>query len=165
MATKLHTITITRTFNAPRELVWKMFTDPKHLKNWYSPKGFTTPDCKVDFRVGGKTLISMQSPELNQGKKVFSTGTYKEIKPMDRIVVTDSFADEKGNIVPAEHYGMTPGFPLELKVTMLFEDVKSKTKFTLIHEGHPAGEMFEGAKQGWTQMFDKLDEYLAKAKK
>ena len=48
-----HDIFITRTFNAPRELVWKMFTEPHHLMKWWGPKGFTTPVCEIDLRPGG----------------------------------------------------------------------------------------------------------------
>src|SRR3989337_2780421 len=94
-------LVITRLFDAPRELVWKAWTDPKQLMQWWGPKGFTSPVCKQDFRVGGKYLYCMRSPE---GKDYWSTGVYREIVAMKKIVCTDSFADEKGNVVPATHY-------------------------------------------------------------
>lgn len=80
---------------------------------------------------------------------------------MERIVYTDSFADEKGNVVPASHYGM-PGddWPLELTVTITFEDLGGKTKMTLRHVGIPAGKMSELTDAGWNESFDKLAESL-----
>ena len=127
---------------------------------WWGPKGFTTPVCKIDFRVGGVFLNCMRSPD---GKDYWSTGVYREIVPLERVVCTDSFADEKGNVVPATHYGMGADVPLEMLVTVTFEDLGGKTRMTLRHEGLPAGEMSDGAGQGWGESFDKLAEYLAKA--
>lgn len=155
-------LVITRIFDAPRELVWKAWTDPEHLMRWWGPKDFTSPVCKIDLRVGGKYLYCMRSKE---GQEFWSTGTYKEIVPLERIVCTDSFADEKGNVVPASHYGM-PGddWPLELKVTIQFEDLGGKTKMTLTHVGIPAGQMKEMTGVGWNESFAKLAEVLAKLK-
>jgi len=159
-ATSNRELVIERVFDAPRELVWKAWTEPEHFMRWWGPKGFTTPFCRIDLRVGGTYLNSMRSPE---GKDYWSTGVYREIVPLERIVCTDSFADEHGNVVPATHYGMGPDFPLEMLVTVTFEDVGGKTKMTLRHEGLPAGEMAEMTGAGWNQSFDKLAEYLAKA--
>ena len=88
-----------RTFDAPRELVWKAWSDPVLAMRWWGPKGFTAPACEIDFRVGGKTLFAMQSPEFNDGRPIWSTGVYREIVPLERIVTTDSFADADGNVV------------------------------------------------------------------
>jgi uncharacterized protein YndB with AHSA1/START domain len=154
-------LTITRVFDAPRELVWKAWTEPDFLKRWWGPRVFTAPTVEIDFRVGGRFLGSMQSPEFNDGKEIWSTGTYREIVPLERIVVTDSFADEKGNVVPASHYGMEGAFPLEMLVTVTFEDIGGKTKMTLRHSGLPAGEHMEGASTGWNESFDKLAAALA----
>ena len=150
-------IIITRIFNAPVTVVWKAWTDPKHIMQWWGPKNFTSPTCKIDFRVGGKYLYCMRSPE---GQDFWSTGTYREIIPLKKIVCTDSFSDEKGNIVPASQYGMGDDFPLELQVTLLFEEQDGKTKFTLEHAGMPAGEMSEMTSAGWNESFDKLDSIL-----
>ncbi len=154
-------LTITRTFDAPRDLVWKAWTIPDLIMRWWGPKGFTAPVAKIDLRVGGKSLSCMRSPD---GRDFWSTGTYREIVPPERIVTTDSFADEKGNIVPASKYGMTGDWPLELLVTVTFETQRNKTKFTLRHEGMPPGEMMEMAKAGWNESFDKLDAVLAEEK-
>lgn len=91
---------ITRVFNAPRKRVWQAWTEPEQVKRWQGPKGFIIPEVKVDLRVGGTSLLCMRSPD---DKDYWSTGTYREIVDMEKIVVTDSFADEKGNEVPASY--------------------------------------------------------------
>jgi uncharacterized protein YndB with AHSA1/START domain len=124
----------------------------------WGPKGFTSPTCKVDLRVGGSYLYCMRSPD---GKDFWGTGVYHEIVPPERIVYTDSFADENGRVVPATHYGMNADIPREMLVTVTFEEQDGKTKLTLRHAGIPAGPDREGAKQGWGESFDKLAEYVA----
>ncbi|MGH2621169.1 MAG: SRPBCC family protein [Anaerolineales bacterium] len=150
-------ITITRIFDAPRELVWKAWTEPERFMRWWGPKGYTSPACKIDLRVGGVYLACMRSPE---GQDFWSTGTYREIVEPERIVYTDSFADSEGNIVPATHYGMGADFPLEMMVTVTFEPLGGKTKLTLRHAGLPAGEMSDQTSAGWNESFDKLAEAL-----
>lgn len=152
-------IVITRIFDAPRELVWKAWTEPEHVKRWWGPKGYTSPACEIDLREGGKYLFCMRSPE---GKDYWSTGVYREIVPLERIVCTDSFADEKGNPVPASHYGMPGEWPEELIVTVTFEEHEGKTKMTLRHEGIPSSTRGD-AESGWNESLDKLAQSLAKA--
>ena len=152
-------LVITRVFDAPRELVWKVWTEPEHIVKWWGPKIFSCPEAKIDFRVGGKFLFCMRSdsgPEAWQ-KGIWSTGVYKEIVPMEKIVCTDCFADEHGNVVPATYYGMEgKDFPLEMLITVTFEDQDDKTKMTLRHKGIPAGEYMEGSNQGWNESLDKM---------
>jgi len=148
---------ITRLFDAPRELVWKAWTEPERISPWWGPKGFTSPVFKIDLRVGGELFSCMRSPE---GKDYWSKGFYREIVDFERLVMTDSFADEKGNIVPASHYGMSKDFPLEMLIMVTFEEHDGKTKLTLRHAGMPTGPDGEGAQQGWNESFDKLAEYL-----
>ncbi len=124
---------------------------------WWGPKNFTSPVCKIDFRVGGVYLACMRSPE---GQDFWSTGIYREIVPLERIVCTDSFADEKGNVVPAAHYGMPGDWPLELLVTVIFEEHEGQTKLILRQVGIPAGQMRELTEAGWNESFDKLAEAL-----
>jgi uncharacterized protein YndB with AHSA1/START domain len=150
-------LVITRIFDAPRERVWKAWSEPEQMMKWWGPKHFTAPVCKMDFRVGGKYLFCMR--DLN-GKDYWSTGIYKEIVPNEKIVWTDSFADENGNVVPGSHYSMGDDFPREMTVTVSFEDENGKTKMTLRHTGMPAGEMSKMAGQGWNEQFDKLVELL-----
>jgi uncharacterized protein YndB with AHSA1/START domain len=153
-----HDLTITRIFDAPRELVWKAWTEPERAKHWWGPRSFTAPFAEMDVREGGSYLLAMRSPE---GDDFWSTGVYREIVPMERIVATDSFADEQGNVVPATYYGMGSDIPLELLTIVTFKDQDGKTKMTLIHRGFPPGEHRDNAREGWSESFDKLAEYLA----
>ena len=146
-------LVITRIFDAPRELVFKAWTEPEQLMRWWGPTEFTSPVCKIDLRVGGKYLFCMRSPD---GQDYYSTGVYLKIDPPNEIAFTDSFADAKGNVVSASHYGMGEDFPLELQVRVTFEEVDGKTKMTLRHAGFPPGEHSELAEAGWNGSFDKL---------
>ncbi len=150
---------ITREFNAKPDVVWKAWTDPELMKKWWGPKDFTSPTVKLDFRQGGKYLNCMRGPD---GKEYWSTGVYKEIVPKKKIVVTDSFADEKGNVVPSSYYGMK-NLPMELQIQVILEELKDgKTKMELHHIGIPDGEMRNLTDQGWNQSFDKLDGTISK---
>ncbi|OSZ77923.1 hypothetical protein CAP36_14405 [Chitinophagaceae bacterium IBVUCB2] len=146
-------LTIKRTFDLPLATVWKAWSDEKSLKKWWGPKEYTCPDCTIDFRVGGKFLASMLGED---GKKFWSTGTYKEIIPMKKIVNTDSFSDSEGNIVPASYYDMPGDWGFELLVTVEFEEVNGKTNIKLQHEGLPA-EMIEDCTKGWQSSLDKIE--------
>jgi uncharacterized protein YndB with AHSA1/START domain len=150
-------VKITRIFDAPRELVWNAWTDPQHFMRWWGPREYTCPVCEMDFRVGGKYLYCMHSPE---GNDYWGTGVFREIIPGERLVFTDSFANEHGQVVPATHYGMGADFPLEMLVIVTFEDLGEKTKMTLEHIGVPTGPQSEGTHQGWSESFDKLAETL-----
>ncbi len=155
--------TVTREFDAPRELVWKAFTEPERVKRWWGPKSFTAPVARSDFRVGGHYLYAMRAPD---GQDFWSTGVFREIVPLERLVATDSFADEHGNVVPATHYGMSADIPLELEMIVTFEDVSdqkggSKTRLTLIYPKFASGEQREYAIAGWNESLDKLEDYMA----
>jgi uncharacterized protein YndB with AHSA1/START domain len=149
-----------RVFDAPRDLVWRAWTETERIKRWWGPKDFTAPAVNIDLRVGGAWLHAMQSADFNDGKPIWSTGVFREIVEPERIVMTDSFADEQGNIVPASHYGMDGDFPDQMLITVVFEDLGDRTKMTLRHEGLPAGEHLTGANIGWNQSLDKLAESL-----
>ncbi len=158
-------LTITRVFDAPVEAVWKAWTDPEMFKKWWGPKDFTAKVAKMDFKVGGTYHVAMHGPAGSPfDKDMWSTGVYREIVPMEKIVVTDSFADEKGNVVPASYYGMPGTFPKEATVEISFEEQDGKTKMTLRYPSTEGieGKMLEDMTQGWNQSFDKLAESLKK---
>jgi uncharacterized protein YndB with AHSA1/START domain len=152
-AEKHRTITVKRTFNLPLNTVWKAWTESESMKKWWGPKEYTCPDCTIDFKVGGNFLASMQAAD---GKKIWSTGTYKEIIPLKKIVNTDSFADSNGNIVPASYYKMPGEWGLELQITTEFKEVEGKTNLSLQHVGLPA-EIADECMKGWQSSFDKLE--------
>ena len=145
-------IVIKRVFDAPRKAVWSAWTEPERFMLWWGPEGFTTPACRIDLRVGGKYLYCMRSPE---GEDYWGTGVYRDIVPMKRIVCTDSFADSEGNVVAASYYGMRGYWPLEMVVTVTFEEDGGKTIMTLRHDGIPR-TMQSDCEAGWSGSFDKL---------
>ena len=89
-------LVIERVVDAPLQRVWEAWTDPEQMKKWWGPKDFTAPSVEIDLKEGGKYLNCMRSPD---GQEYWSTGIYQEIVPMEKLVVTDSFADEQGNVV------------------------------------------------------------------
>lgn len=156
-------LVIGRTFSAPRDLIWKMFTDPKLIPLWWGPKEFKVPYAEIDFRTGGKYLISMQSPD---GKEFWSTGIYLDIIPPERLVMMDSFADEHGHEVPSTYYGLERGFPMEMLIKVELREDINNTKLTLKHSDISciSSKDLGNMKQGWNQSFDKLEEVLKNLK-
>lgn len=149
-------IVIRRVYNAPRKAVWDAWTVPERFRLWWGPEGFTSPSCRMDLRAGGKYLHCMRSPD---GKEYWSTGVYRDIAPVEKIVFTDSFADSEGNVVAASYYGMKEYWPLEMAVTVTFEEDGGKTIMTLRHEGVPR-RMKDECEAGWNGSFDKLERIL-----
>jgi len=149
-------VVIERTFDAPVDIIWQMWTNPEHFKNWYGPKGFTVPVADMELRVGGKRLICMASPDGSM--KMWTTGEYTEIVPNERLVYTESPADENGNVVSPAAMGMPEGYPATTEVTVLLEDLGGRTKMVMTHAGMPADS---GAGGGWEQAFDKLSDHIA----
>jgi uncharacterized protein YndB with AHSA1/START domain len=153
--TSIDPIVIERTFNTPVELIWQMWTNAEHFKNWYGPKGFTVPVADMDVRVGGRRLVCMQSPDGSI--KMWTTGEYTEVVPNQRLVYTDSPADENGNMVPPSAIGIPEGYPATTAVTIVFKDIGGRTKMVMTHAGVPADS---GASAGWEQAFAKMAEHI-----
>ncbi len=159
--TEKHEIVINRNFNATRQMVWKALTEPNWIRQWWGPKDFTAPVIQNELRVGGKYLYCMRSPD---GKNYWSTGTFREIDAPAKLVYTDSFADEKGNTVSPAYYGFGPDFPQETMVAITLEDLKDKTRLTLMGSGPPSEKDCNDEIAGWNQSFDKMAEVLGKSK-
>ena len=148
-------VVIERIFDAPVNLIWQLWTQPEQFKNWYGPSGFTIPVADMDLRVGGKRLICMASPDGSM--KMWTTGEYMEIVPTERLVYTESPADENGNVVSPSAMGMPEGYPATTQVTVVLEDLVGRTKMVMTHAGVPAGS---GADGGWNQAFDKMADHI-----
>ena len=165
-AVKTKYVVITRLFNAPRAKLWQAWTDPEVFKKWWGPEGSSAPVIQIDARPGGKFLGAMEGDAhmgVFAGKRMFSTGTYKEVVPMEKIVITDVFSDEHGNVLkPAE---MMPGlddWPEESLLTVTFEDAgQGKTKLTIKHGPFPEGTQFENTNAGWNSSLNKLAKAVA----
>lgn len=160
-------VVIERVFDAPRELVWKAWTDPELIKKWWGPEGFTAPSINVDLRVGGKYIFAMQGAPGSEWEKVMhSAGIYKEIVPNEKLVVTDYFSDEEGNIQSPDKFGQEPNFPEELTVTVIFEEIEDgKTKLSITYPKPETAEQMDailksGMKEGWQSSLNKLEKSL-----
>jgi uncharacterized protein YndB with AHSA1/START domain len=151
-------LVIERVFDAPRELVWRAWTDPEHFVQWWGPNEFSTPHCTIDLRVGGHMHFCMRSAEYGD---FWAGGVFYEVDPPARLVYGDYFADEQGNRVSPAHYNMSPEFPEETMTSVTLEDLGGgKTKMTLRQALPSRLAEQSGALEGWSQSFDKLAAYL-----
>lgn len=148
-------IVIERIFNAPVDLIWQLWTDPEQFKKWYGPNGFTVPVAELEMRVGGKRLVCMQAPDGSM--KIWTIGEFIEVRPKERLVYTESPADENGKLVSPTAMGMPEGYPVHSEVTVELEDLGKRTKMVLTHTGIPAES---GAGEGWEGAFNKLDKHI-----
>jgi uncharacterized protein YndB with AHSA1/START domain len=150
---------VTRVFDAPREVVWKAWTDPQYVMQWWGPKGFTAPVCKIDFRVGGKYLCCMRSPD---GQEFWNAGESHEIVPQEKIVSSMYFSDPEGNKVEPEHYGMEHEVIEDAHDIVLFEDLgNGQTKLTFIGNEPVDSATKSGQLEGWNQILDKIAAVIA----
>jgi len=155
-------LTLERVFNAPRELVFKAFSEAEHLKHWWGPRGWTLTVCNVDFRPGGVWHYCMKCMDPNQGDfygmESWGKGVYKEIVEAERIDYVDYFSDAEGN----EAEGMPSA-----DITMLFENHEGKTKLVSITRYESAEALKAvidmGMEQGITETWDRLEEHLQAA--
>jgi uncharacterized protein YndB with AHSA1/START domain len=145
-------LTITRVFDAPRALVFKAWTDAKHLAQWWGPNGFTNPVCEIDARVGGAIRIHMRSPD---GSVYPMKGEIREIVAPERLVFTNIAVDADGNHI------------IEGFTTVTFAEEHGKTKLTLHTRGAAVAEQavpyLQGMEYGWTQSMDRLAALVARS--
>jgi len=140
-------VTLTRIFDAPRSLVWKAWTDPKMMAQWFGPRGFTSTVDALDARVGGSLRIVMHGPD---GNEYPMKGEFLEVTPPERLVFTNIAIDKDGKHL------------LEGETTVILSERDGKTTLTL--QTHAIGlvpiapQMLAGMEAGWNQSIDKLAE-------
>ncbi len=150
-------VRIERTFDAPIELLWQMWTTPEHFQAWYGPPGANVVVEKMDVRVGGRRLVGMEVVTPNGTMKMWFAGEHLEIIENRRLVYTESVADQTGAVRSAADMGMPPGHPTTTEITVELELVDGRTKMVMIHAGIP--EDSPGA-TGWAMAFDKLAAHI-----
>jgi uncharacterized protein YndB with AHSA1/START domain len=159
MVSEKERMIVSRIFDAPREIVWKAWTDPKYVMQWWGPKGFTSPVCKMDFRVGGKFLYCMRAPD---GQEFWNAGEYHEIIPYEKIVSSMYFADAEGNKVDAAHYGIEHEATADTYDVTLFEDLgNGQTKLTFMGNETMEEATKSGQLEGMNQVFEKAAAVIA----
>ncbi len=155
---------ITREFNAPRDLVWKAWTERERLMDWFGPKGFKMTTANLDFRPGGQFHYCLTTPD---GKQMWGMWLFREIDPPKKIVLVNSFSDADGGIT---RHPMAPTWPREMLSTTTLEEQGGKTLITLRsaplnatpEEIKTFNAARSGMSQGWAGTFEQLDEYLAR---
>jgi len=139
-------LTITRVFDAPRELVFKAWTDSAHGSEWSAPRGFTVAVLEADLRPGGAWRLCMRTPE---GQELWVGGVYREIVPPERIVSTHAWQNPDG----------TSGHETLMTVTLAARG--DRTEMTFRQTGFESVEDRDGHREGWSESFDRLEEHLA----
>jgi len=153
-----------REFDAPRDVVWRAWTDAEQLKRWFGPKGFGMPTCVMDLRPGGSFHYGLRSPE---GMELWGKWVFREVIAPEKLVSIQSFADAQGNVAT---HPMNPSWPREILSIVKFTEREGKTFLRLEWFAYgPTEEQqkaFDAAResmtQGWGGTVDKLDDYLAK---
>ena len=151
-------VSITRVYDAPRELVFKAWTEPERLVRWYAPRGCTTLDCRVDLRVGGAFHYGIRNPEFGDCR---CRGVYLEIVEPERIVFELGFDEEAGGPAVPPHIEAEADWPRKTVVTVEFAERDGKTVLTLHQTVRESIARRTGALPSWYQMLDRLAELLA----
>jgi uncharacterized protein YndB with AHSA1/START domain len=147
-------VVVTRTFDAPKERVWRAWSDPDKVMTWWGPQGFTSPMCRMDFREGGTTLVCMRS---EQGVELYNSWTYRSIDPMDRIEFVNGFADADGNPVGPAELGLPAAIPAQVPHVVTLSAIDDDTTQLTVHEyGYPDAQIVEVSKAGMEQCLDKM---------
>jgi uncharacterized protein YndB with AHSA1/START domain len=149
-------IEVTRIFNAPVEMVWKVWTDPELVKQWWGPKHFISPLAIIDFREGGKSIVCMKAPKEMGNQEFYSIWEYVKIIPLKTIEFIQNLADKDGIKTEPTKLGMPPDFPMDIKTVVTFRELgNSKTEMTVI-EYADMGTTTNFAQIGLEQSMDKM---------
>lgn len=163
-------LVITRLFNAPRTLLFKAWTEPDRLAEWWGPGGSTMLAMKLDLRPGGLFHYCMQAPAGDlMGGKLWGKFVYREIVPPERLVFVSGFADEQANFM---RHPLGANWPLEILNTLTLDETGGKT--TLLLRGEPINateperrtfdEAHAAVRQGFARTLDQLADHLATAR-
>lgn len=151
---------VERIFDAPVELLWKAYTDPQYVQQWWGPNGFSSPSCRSDFRVGGTFLYCMRTPD---GQDFYTAGQFHEIVPHEKIVYSMYFADAQGNQISPEQLGIEHEAIDGADDIVLFESLgDGRSKITMIGNEPMESARTSGQLEGAQQMLDKMAAVLSR---
>jgi uncharacterized protein YndB with AHSA1/START domain len=146
-------VVIERIVDAPREFVWRLWTEPEHFMAWYGPTGATIPVANMDVRVGGARLVCMEVQTPSGVMQMWFTGEYLDVVEPRRLVYSESMSDEHANVLLPSDIGMPEGHPTTTEIIVELEDLGARTRMVLTHVGIPEGSP---AVAGWNMALDKL---------
>ena len=146
-------VVIERSFDAPVELIWQMWTDPDHFAAWYGPDGASIPVAEMDIRAGGARRVCMQVETPKGPMQMWFAGEYREVSENQRLVYTESICDEHGTVLAPAGAGVPEGHPTTTEVHVDFHDIDGRTRIVMTHVGVPGDS--PGA-AGWVMALDKL---------
>ena len=157
---------LTRTFPAPRELMFRLWTEPAHLQQWMSPKGFTVLVANMDLRPGGVYHYGMRGPD---GSEMWGKWLIREVVPPERLVWLNGFSDAAGGLT---RHPMAPDWPQWMLSVITFTEDQGRTTVTLRWSPFEASEAerqvfaaaHAGMTQGWGGTMEQLEAYLALAR-
>ena len=149
-------LVVTRVFDAPVQRVWKAWTDPEQVMNWWGPDCFTSPSARLDFREGGTSLVCMRGPKELGGQDMYSTWAYKKIVPMQSIEFIHNLAGPDGQKADPVKLGLPADFPQDQRNLVTFKTAGNKTEMTVTQYDWTLGQMLDLAEAGWNQSLDKM---------
>lgn len=154
-------LSVTRTFDAPVERVWKQWSESENVMRWWGPTGFTSPLAKMDFREGGVSLVCMRAPKEFGGFDMYNTWSYKKIVPHERIEFVLNFSDKDGNKLDPAKMGLPPGIPQDVPHVITFKSLgENKTEMTVNEYGYTTDTAVQTSRAGLDQCLDKMAENL-----
>ncbi len=155
--------TINRRFKAPRELIWKAWTDPHYLQQWFAPPGCEMLSCKMDFRIGGTFHYSQKMPD---GRILWGKWKFIDIDAPGKIKLIQSFSNEQGEVARSP---FSPDWPLQTMSTTTFKELNGETELRIEWAAYEATEIenatftagHESMRGGWGGTLDRLETYLS----
>jgi uncharacterized protein YndB with AHSA1/START domain len=146
-------LTVMRTYNAALDLVWRAWSDPEQVKRWWGPNYFISSYCAMDFHVGGRTVVSLRSPD---GPDMYTEWLYQRIEPMERIEFIQNRVNEHGAIIDEGFTDPESAAPRDIRTVAVFKALGPRTVLTVTEHNYPGGELFRWEETRLEQTLDRL---------
>jgi uncharacterized protein YndB with AHSA1/START domain len=150
-------VVVTRVLDAPVEEVWKAWSDPAYVTQWWGPAGFTSPSAEMDFRVGSTSVVCMRAPAEYGGQDMYNAWSYTRIDPYERIEFVSNFADKDGKHLDPAIMGLPEGIPYSVPHKITFKATcEGGTQMTVTEHGYTTEEARDLSRAGMEQCLDKM---------
>lgn len=149
---------VERLLDAPVGVVWRLWTDPELFAGWYGPDGATIDVIEMDVRVGGRRFVAMEVATPAGPRRMWFVGEHRDVVADQRLVYSESMADERGDVLTPSQVGMPDDHPVTTQITVELERAGDRTRMVMTHDGVPPDS--PGA-VGWNMAFDKMAAFVA----